>query len=90
MERIDAMDVNENVPIKVKHEVVVFTKASYWEYCEPYMRFSTPCEVEGNQAWVAELNMAYHDTYISEDMLNILGYMRLDYGDYGRKMVKEI
>nr|GFC98861.1 hypothetical protein [Tanacetum cinerariifolium] len=88
MKRIDAMDVNENVSKKVKHEVVVFTKAPYREYCEPYMRFSTPSE--GNQTCDAELNMAYYDNYMPEDMLNTLGYVRLDYGDYGRKMVKEI
>ncbi|GKC04946.1 hypothetical protein Tco_0996556 [Tanacetum coccineum] len=79
MERIDAMEIFENVQKKVKHEIVVFTKAPYREYCEPCMRFSTPCVVEGNQAWDAELNMAYYDNYMSEDMLNTLGYVRLDY-----------
>nr|GEV19024.1 hypothetical protein [Tanacetum cinerariifolium] len=54
------------------------------------MRFSTPCEVDGNEAMDMELNMAYFDNYISEDLLNDLGYVRLDYGEYGRKMVKDI
>nr|GEX83584.1 hypothetical protein [Tanacetum cinerariifolium] len=90
MEIIDAIDVNENVPKKVMHEVVVFTKAPYQEYCEPYMRFSTPCKVEGNQACDAELNMAYYDNYMSKNILNTLGYVRLDYDDYGKKPVKEI
>ncbi|GKB87040.1 DNA-directed DNA polymerase [Tanacetum coccineum] len=35
-------------------------------------------------------NMAYFDNYMSEDLLNDLGYVRLDYGEYGRKMVKDI
>ncbi|GJQ95258.1 hypothetical protein Tco_0006397 [Tanacetum coccineum] len=73
LERVDAMDVidaKEKVLEKVKHEVVVFTKAPFWEYCEPFMRFSTLYEVEGNQAWDAELNMAYYDNYMSEYILN--------------------
>ncbi|GKB75450.1 hypothetical protein Tco_0942345, partial [Tanacetum coccineum] len=90
IERIDAMEIVENVPKKVKHEVVVFTKAPYHEYCEPCIRSSTPCMVKGNQAWDAELNMAYYDSYMSEDMLNTLGYVRLDHGEYGRKMVKNV
>ncbi|GKA30982.1 DNA-directed DNA polymerase [Tanacetum coccineum] len=88
MERIDAMEIVENIPEKVNHEVVVFTKAPYREYCEPYMSFSTPCMVEGNQAWDPELNMAYQDNYMVEDMLNTLGYVRRDYGDYGQKWLR--
>ncbi|GJT14762.1 DNA-directed DNA polymerase [Tanacetum coccineum] len=88
MEIIDAMEIVENIPEKVNHEVVVFTEAPYREYCEPYMSFSTPCMVEGNQAWDAELNMAYHDNYMVEDMLNTLRYVRLDYGDYGQKWLR--
>ncbi|GJS04710.1 DNA-directed DNA polymerase [Tanacetum coccineum] len=53
VEKINAMDVVENVSKKVKHEVVVFTKTPY--------RYA-----------------------------NTLRYVRLDYGDYRRKMVKEI
>nr|GFD16704.1 hypothetical protein [Tanacetum cinerariifolium] len=83
-------DTKENAREKVKQEIVVFTKAPYREYCEPLMRFSTPCELEGNKAMDAELNMAYLDNYMSEDLLNDLGYVRLDYGEYGRKMVKDI
>ncbi|GJW71376.1 hypothetical protein Tco_0128293 [Tanacetum coccineum] len=82
------VDTKENA--KVKREIVVFTKAPDHEYDEPFMRFYTPCEVEGNEAIDAELYMAYFDNYMSEDLLNDLGYVRLDYGEYGRKMVKDI
>ncbi|GKC22743.1 hypothetical protein Tco_1024893, partial [Tanacetum coccineum] len=54
LERVEAMDVvdaKEKGSEKAKHEVVVFTKAPYWEYCLLFMRFSTPCGVEGNKAW---------------------------------------
>ncbi|GKB68694.1 zinc knuckle CX2CX4HX4C containing protein [Tanacetum coccineum] len=90
LEKVDAMDVidaKEKVPEKIKHEVFVFTKAPLQEHCEPFMRFSTPFGVKQNGAWDAELNLAYYDNYMSEDMLNTLGFVRLD---YGRKMVKEV
>ncbi|GKC90628.1 hypothetical protein Tco_1151277, partial [Tanacetum coccineum] len=38
----------------------------------------------------AELNMSYLDNYMSKELLNDLGYVRLDYGEYGRKMVNDI
>nr|GEV32118.1 hypothetical protein [Tanacetum cinerariifolium] len=88
----DAIDivVDNKENAKVKQEIVVFTKASYREYDEPFMRFSTPYEVKGNEATDVELNMAYFDNYMTEDLLNDLGYVRLDYGEYGGKMVKDI
>ncbi|GKA27376.1 DNA-directed DNA polymerase [Tanacetum coccineum] len=83
---MDAILAKEKVSEEVKHEVVVFSKATSREYCEHFMRFSTPCDVEGNRSWDAEINLAYVDKYMSEEMLNTLGFIRLDYGDYGRKM----
>ncbi|GJX69368.1 DNA-directed DNA polymerase [Tanacetum coccineum] len=38
--------MKEKVLEEVKHEVVVFIKAPFREYYEPFMRFSTPCGVE--------------------------------------------
>ncbi|GJW46988.1 hypothetical protein Tco_0078634 [Tanacetum coccineum] len=88
----DAMDVVVDTKeyAKAKQEIVVFTKAPYREYDEPFMRFSTPCEVKGNEAMDAKLNITYFDNYMSKDSLNDLGYVRLDYVEYGRKMVKDI
>ncbi|GJW59368.1 DNA-directed DNA polymerase, partial [Tanacetum coccineum] len=74
LEKVDDMHTivfKEKVLEEVKHEVVVFIKAPCREYCEPVMRFSTPCGVE-------------------EEILNTLGFIRLDYGDYGRKMIKDV
>ncbi|GJY58376.1 DNA-directed DNA polymerase [Tanacetum coccineum] len=90
----DAMDIvvdtKKIVRKKVKQKIVMFTKAPYREYDEPFMRFSTLCEVEGNEAMDAKLTMAYIDNYMSEDLLNDLGYVRLNYDEYGRKMIKDI
>ncbi|GKC16340.1 hypothetical protein Tco_1013122 [Tanacetum coccineum] len=38
----------------------------------------------------AELNMAYCDNYIMEEMLEKLGFVRTGYGEYGRKMVRDL
>ncbi|GJT72121.1 hypothetical protein Tco_1031407 [Tanacetum coccineum] len=34
-----------------------------------------------------QLNLAYPDRYITEEMLGKLGFVRLDNDEYGRKMV---
>ncbi|GKE67788.1 hypothetical protein Tco_1521949 [Tanacetum coccineum] len=57
---------------------------------KPFMRFSTPCGVDGQGAWDVELDMADSHNYMTEEMFDKLGFVRVDYGDYGRKMVKEV
>ena len=75
------------LPKEKERKVVVFTRAPSKEFDAPHMRFSIPCAVEVIKAWDAELNMEYGDNYISEEMLDKLGFVRLDYEDYGRKKV---
>ncbi|GJR01353.1 hypothetical protein Tco_0524337 [Tanacetum coccineum] len=57
---------------------------------KPFMRFSTPYGVDGQGAWDAELDMADSHNYMTKEMFDKLGFVRVDYGDYGRKMVKEV
>ncbi|GKD65796.1 putative ribonuclease H-like domain-containing protein, partial [Tanacetum coccineum] len=45
---------------------------------------------DGQGAWDAELDLSYSDSYITEEMLGKLGFVRLDYGEYGKRMVKEV
>ncbi|GJR26025.1 hypothetical protein Tco_1102257 [Tanacetum coccineum] len=52
--------------------------------------FSLPCDVDGQGAWDAELDMADSSNYITEERFDQLGFVRVDYGKYGRKMVKEV
>nr|GEV04842.1 hypothetical protein [Tanacetum cinerariifolium] len=73
-----------------KHKVVVFTKAPPRAYSEPFLRFSTPCGVDGQEAWDAKLDFAYSNNYIINEMLGKLGFVMLDYGNYGRRMMKEV
>ncbi|GKC27201.1 hypothetical protein Tco_1034495, partial [Tanacetum coccineum] len=70
-----------------KQKVVVFIKSPPRDYSKPFMRFSTPCVVDRQGAWDAELDLAYSDNYITEEMFGKLGFVRLDYGEYGRRMV---
>ncbi|GJU07246.1 hypothetical protein Tco_1123676 [Tanacetum coccineum] len=46
-------------------------------------------EMERIEAMDVNENVLEKDNYMSEDMLNTLGYVRLDYGDYGRKMARK-
>ncbi|GJV04683.1 hypothetical protein Tco_1338252 [Tanacetum coccineum] len=89
LEMFEAFE-HKSVVVEVnKHKVVVFTKAPPRDYSEPFMRFSIPCLVDGQGTWDVELDLAYSDNYIMEEMLEKLGFVRLDYGKYGRRMVKE-
>ncbi|GKC03353.1 hypothetical protein Tco_0994963 [Tanacetum coccineum] len=47
-------------------------------------------KMKRNRAWDAELNLAYCDNYMTEEMLSTIGLIRLYYGHYGRKMVKDV
>ncbi|GJV09215.1 ribonuclease H-like domain-containing protein [Tanacetum coccineum] len=57
---------------------------------KPFMRFSMPCGVHGQGAWDAELDMADSQKYMPEQMFDKLGFVRVIYGDYRRKMVIEV
>nr|GEY13797.1 DNA-directed DNA polymerase [Tanacetum cinerariifolium] len=90
LEKVDTLDTlvdKEVVTEKMKCEVVVFTKAPPREYCELFMRFSMPCGIEGNGVCGTKLNLAHCDNYMTEEMLNKLGFIRLDYGDEGEPSV---
>ncbi|GKD40517.1 DNA-directed DNA polymerase [Tanacetum coccineum] len=89
LEMFEALEHKSVVMEVNKHKVVVFTKAPPRDYSEPFMRFSTPCVVDGQGAWDAELDLAYSNNYITEEMLEKLGFVRLDYDEYGRRMVNE-
>ncbi|GJZ01301.1 DNA-directed DNA polymerase [Tanacetum coccineum] len=73
---------HKSVVVEVnKYKVVVFTKAPFRDYSKPFMRFSAPCVVDRQGAWNVELDLAYPDNYITEEMLGKLGFVRLDYGE---------
>ncbi|GJT46425.1 DNA-directed DNA polymerase [Tanacetum coccineum] len=73
-----------------KHKVVVFTKAPPRVYSKPFMRFSLPCDVYGKGVWDTKLDMVDSFNYMTEERFDKLGFVRVDYGKYGRKTVKEV
>nr|GEY39514.1 hypothetical protein [Tanacetum cinerariifolium] len=65
-------------------------KAPHRAFSETFMRFSTPCDVDGQGTWDVELDMADSHNYMTEEMSDKLAFVSIDYGDYGRKTVKEV
>ncbi|GJU26937.1 hypothetical protein Tco_1165558 [Tanacetum coccineum] len=90
LEMFEALGHKSVVVESEKHKVVVFTKAPPHSFSKPFMRFSTPCGVDGQGAWDAKLDKADSHNYMTEEMLDKLGFVRFDYGDYERKMVNEV
>ncbi|GJU20394.1 hypothetical protein Tco_1153736 [Tanacetum coccineum] len=90
LEMFEALEHKSVVVESEKHRVIVFTKAPPRTYSKPFMRFSKPCGMDGQGAWDANLNMADSHNYMTEEMLDKLGFVRIDYGDYERKTVKEV
>nr|GEU90390.1 hypothetical protein [Tanacetum cinerariifolium] len=92
-EELELFKASEHKSVMIKegkHRVVVFTKAPPRTYSKPFTRFSLPCDVDGQSAWDAELDMADSFDYMTEERFDKLGFVHVDYGKYERKMVKEV
>nr|GEV70294.1 hypothetical protein [Tanacetum cinerariifolium] len=92
-EELELFEASENKSVMIKegkHRVVVFTKAPLRTYSKPFTRFSLPCDVDGQSAWDAEIDMADSFDYMTKERFDKLGFVRVDYGKYERKMVKEV
>ncbi|GKB83866.1 hypothetical protein Tco_0950761 [Tanacetum coccineum] len=90
LELFEALEHKSVMIEEGKHRVVVFTKAPPRAYSKPFTRFSLPCDVDGQGAWDTELDMADSFNYMTEERFEKLGFVCVDYGKYGRKMVKEV
>ncbi|GJT00095.1 hypothetical protein Tco_0821264 [Tanacetum coccineum] len=90
LELFEALDHKSVIVNEGSHRVVVFKKAPPRAYSKPFTRFSFSCDVDGQGAWDAELDMADSFNYIMEERFDQLGFVRVDYGKNGRKMVKEV
>ncbi|GJR66195.1 hypothetical protein Tco_0976249 [Tanacetum coccineum] len=69
-EELELFEALEHKSIMIKegeHKIVVFTKAPLCTYSNPFTRFSLPCDVDGQGAWDAELDMADSFNYITEE-----------------------
>ncbi|GJS01015.1 hypothetical protein Tco_0317523 [Tanacetum coccineum] len=71
------------------HKLAIFVEAPYRTSIKPFMRYSMPCNVDGQGAWDAELDMGDSSNYMSKEILENLGFVRIDFSDYGRRMVRD-
>nr|GEY05685.1 hypothetical protein [Tanacetum cinerariifolium] len=90
LELFKALDHKSVIVNEGSHKVVVFKKAPPRAYSKPFTRFSLPCDVDEEGAWDAKLDMADSFNFMMEERFNQLGFIRVDYRNYGRKMVKEV
>nr|GEY06982.1 hypothetical protein [Tanacetum cinerariifolium] len=90
LELFEALDHKSVIVNEGSHRVVVFKKAHPRAYSNLFTRFSLPCDVDGQGAWDVELDMADSFNCMTEERFDQLGFVRVDYGKYGRKMVKEV
>ncbi|GKA82033.1 hypothetical protein Tco_0788781 [Tanacetum coccineum] len=82
----DALE-HKSVVIEVDNQkIAIFTKAPLRAFGEPFMRYSIPCKFYGQEAWDAELNLADSENYVTEEVLGNMGFVCVNFCDYGRKM----
>ncbi|GJY98835.1 hypothetical protein Tco_0516265 [Tanacetum coccineum] len=86
----DALE-HKSVVIEVDNQKIeIFTKAPLRAFGEPFMRYSIPCKVDGQGAWDADLDLADSANYVTEKVLENMGFVHVSLSDYGRKMVNEL
>ncbi|GKA57581.1 hypothetical protein Tco_0756769 [Tanacetum coccineum] len=86
----DALE-HKSVVIEVDNQkITIFTKAPLRAFGEPFMRYSLLCKVDGQGAWDAELDLADLANYVTEKVLENMGFMHVSLSDYGRKMVNDV
>nr|GEX08613.1 hypothetical protein [Tanacetum cinerariifolium] len=86
----DALEY-KSVVIEVDNKkITIFTKAPLRAFGEPFMRYPLPCKVDGQGAWEAKLDLTDSANYITEKVLESMGFVHVSLSDYGRKMVNDV
>ncbi|GJS28522.1 hypothetical protein Tco_0489142 [Tanacetum coccineum] len=86
----DALE-HKSVVIEVDNQkIAIFTKAPLRAFGEPFMRYSLPCKVDGQGAWDAKVDLADLTNYVTEKVLENMGFMHVSLSHYGRKMVNDV
>ncbi|GJU04028.1 hypothetical protein Tco_1114366, partial [Tanacetum coccineum] len=82
---------HKSIVIEVGNQkFVIFTKAPLQAFGEPFMRYSLPCKVDGQGAWDAELHLTDSTNYVTEKVLDSMGFVHVSISDYGKKMVNDV
>nr|GEW07679.1 hypothetical protein [Tanacetum cinerariifolium] len=85
LELFKALDHKSLVVNEGSHKVVVFKKSPPRAYDKPFTWFSLPCNMDGQGARDAELDMAHSFNYMMEERFDQLGFVRVEYGKYEKK-----
>ncbi|GJU20380.1 hypothetical protein Tco_1153722 [Tanacetum coccineum] len=86
----DALE-HKSVVIEVDNQkIAIFTRAPLQAFGEPFMRYFLPCKVDGQGAWDAELDLADLANYVTEKVLENMGFVRVNLSDYSKKMVNDV
>ncbi|GJT08160.1 hypothetical protein Tco_0842622 [Tanacetum coccineum] len=88
----DSLEARKLTVGKSKEELTLFEALDHKSVIvnEGGHRSSLPCDVDGQGAWDAELDMADSFNYIMEERFDMLGFVRVNYGKYRRNMVIEV
>ncbi|GJY39939.1 hypothetical protein Tco_0426303 [Tanacetum coccineum] len=86
----DALEHKSVVIEEDNQKIIIFTKAPLRAFGEPFMRYSLPCKVDGQGAWDAELDLTDSANYVMKKVLENMGFVRINFSDYGRKMVNDV
>ncbi|GJY23125.1 hypothetical protein Tco_0396783, partial [Tanacetum coccineum] len=89
-ELFDALE-HKSVVIEVDNQkIAIFTKAPLRAFGEPFMRYSLPCKVNWQEAWDVELDLEDSANYVTEKVLENMGFVRVNLSNYGRRMVNDV
>ncbi|GJW29240.1 hypothetical protein Tco_0046115 [Tanacetum coccineum] len=90
MKFFDALE-HKSIVIEVGNQkFAIFTKAPIRAFGEPFMRYSLPCKVDRQGAWDAELDLVDLTNYVTEKVLDSMGFLHVSISDYDRKMVNDV
>ncbi|GKB43647.1 hypothetical protein Tco_0888589 [Tanacetum coccineum] len=73
---------------RLKQSHIPLVKAPPRAYSKPFMRFSTPCGLDGQGAWDAELDMADSHNYMTKEMVDkLVDFVVIGYANEGEPLV---
>ena len=88
LEQFERLDHKCKIIEENNQQIIVFMEKPVHDSTKPRMRYSIPCKVEGQKAWDAELDINETTNFMTEEVLENLGFVHIEYCDYGRRIVK--
>ncbi|GJS89019.1 hypothetical protein Tco_0771655 [Tanacetum coccineum] len=90
MKLFDALE-HKSIVIEVGNQkFAIFTKVPLRTFGEPLMRYSVLCKVDGQGARDTKLDLVDLGNYVTEKVLDSIGFVHVSISDYSRKMVNDV